>query len=31
MGNCNNNDFCKRIYCFGSTGPIGIILQKIYI
>lgn len=25
MGNCNNNDFCKWIYCFGQTGPTGPI------
>lgn len=32
MGNCNNNDFCKRIYCFGPTGPIGINYTKnIYL
>lgn len=25
MGNWNNNDFCKWIYCFGPTGPTGPI------
>lgn len=32
MGNCNNNNFCKWIYCFGQTGPIGINYTKnIYL
>lgn len=32
MGNWNNNDFCKWIYCFGPTGPIGINSTKnIYL
>ena len=32
MGNCNNNNFCKWIYCFGPTGPIGINSTKnIYL
>lgn len=32
MGNWNNNDFCKRIYCFGPTSPIGINYTKnIYL